>query len=253
MSKSNNYNPDYYIKNNEKSIYDKHLNNQEYSSNKEKDFPTFTPVSIKQPQLSQPQELIQLPSSQQSLPNINNMLNYELNNINEETDNNLLKKSKLQKTFYKLPTASYRLKNKNYIQNNSNMNNDNMSNSINNMNNTNNMDMSMNNMNNMNMRPMNNINNINNMVKNNMNNMNMNSINNINNMKEVRNNAFKKSNQLDDDYNLIIRQQPAYARCSNFNDKERRPIDPPPIIQLVFGNEYMDDSSTNYFIKCEFH
>ena len=166
MSKSNNYNPDYYIKNNEKSIYDKHLNNQEYSSNKEKDFPTFTPVSIKQPQLSQPQELIQLPSSQQSLPNINNMLNYELNNINEETDNNLLKKSKLQKTFYKLPTASYRLKNKNYIQNNSNMNNDNMSNSINNMNNTNNMDMSMNN-------------------------MNMNSINNINNMKEVRNNACK--------------------------------------------------------------
>ncbi|KAG4101088.1 hypothetical protein H8356DRAFT_1074918 [Neocallimastix lanati (nom. inval.)] len=171
MSKSNNYNPDYYIKNNEKSIYDKHLNNQEYSSNKEKDFPTFTPVSIKQPQLSQPQELIQLPSSQQSLPNINNMLNYELNNINEETDNNLLKKSKLQKTFYKLPTASY----------------------------------------------------------------------------------LKKSNQIDDDYNLIIRQQPAYARCSNFNDKERRPIDPPPIIQLVFGNEYMDDSSTNYFIKCEFH
>ncbi|ORY66768.1 hypothetical protein LY90DRAFT_223018 [Neocallimastix californiae] len=174
------------------------------------------------------------------------MLKYDVNNINNEENDGSLKKQKLRKTFYKLPTVSYRMKNKNYIPNGSNINNGNISNSnVNNMN-TNNMDMSMNNMN---MRNMNNINNMD--AMNNMNNIANNNMNNINNMNSMTMDSMNNINnkvltkRLNDDYNLIIRQQPAYARCSNFNDKERRPIDPPPIIQLIFGNEYVDDSSTN--------
>ncbi|ORX41678.1 hypothetical protein BCR36DRAFT_587884 [Piromyces finnis] len=62
----------------------------------------------------------------------------------------------------------------------------------------------------------------------------------------MKNKNYIPSNaSMNNNYHLIIRQQPAFARCSNFNDKERRPIDPPPIIQLIFDNEYMDDNNTN--------
>lgn len=33
-------------------------------------------------------------------------------------------------------------------------------------------------------------------------------------------------------YKLILVQQPIRARCCGFGEKDRRPIDPPPILQL---------------------
>lgn len=33
-------------------------------------------------------------------------------------------------------------------------------------------------------------------------------------------------------YELVVLQQPEVARCSPLNDKDRRPVDPPPILQL---------------------
>ena len=38
-------------------------------------------------------------------------------------------------------------------------------------------------------------------------------------------------------YELILLQQPEVARCSLLNDKDRRPVDPPPILQLkIYDN-----------------
>ena len=37
-------------------------------------------------------------------------------------------------------------------------------------------------------------------------------------------------------YELIMRQQPKHARMCGFGEKDRRPIDPPPIVQLIATN-----------------
>ncbi|KAI8814590.1 velvet factor [Cladochytrium replicatum] len=41
-------------------------------------------------------------------------------------------------------------------------------------------------------------------------------------------------------YELIVRQQPSRARMIGFGEKDRRPIDPPPIVQLRIFNENGD-------------
>ncbi|KAJ3036862.1 hypothetical protein HDV00_002345 [Rhizophlyctis rosea] len=38
-------------------------------------------------------------------------------------------------------------------------------------------------------------------------------------------------------YELVVRQQPVQARMSGFGIKDRRPLDPPPILQLISRNE----------------
>ncbi|KAI8373871.1 velvet factor-domain-containing protein [Blakeslea trispora] len=50
-------------------------------------------------------------------------------------------------------------------------------------------------------------------------------------------------------YKLIVRQQPCKARLCSFKEKvDRRPIDPPPIIQLLSMNQVDDDYLQNpYF------
>ncbi|OUM69904.1 hypothetical protein PIROE2DRAFT_68480 [Piromyces sp. E2] len=136
MSKNIGYQTNYYMNNNdnnsnEKFLYNERVNNQNYSQNKDKEYPPFTPVSVNQQQAQTQQSQIQLlqsnsqpllPPQQQNLLNINTMLNYEPDTI-EENDN--LKKPKLRKTYFKLPsTVSYRMKNKSYPPNNTNMNND---------------------------------------------------------------------------------------------------------------------------------
>ncbi|BFZ60542.1 hypothetical protein YB2330_001579 [Saitoella coloradoensis] len=45
-------------------------------------------------------------------------------------------------------------------------------------------------------------------------------------------------------YDLLIRQQPDRARVCTFKEKERRPVDPPPIIQLKVREPY--DAASNY-------
>jgi len=114
MSKNIDYSSDFYVKSNntncnEKYIYEnEQITNQNCNSpNKDKDIQTFTPVPLNQP-----------PQNQQ-LPNINNMLNYEPD-VRDEND---LKKPKLQKTYYKLASnVSHRMKNKNYVDNCTNLN-----------------------------------------------------------------------------------------------------------------------------------
>lgn len=39
-------------------------------------------------------------------------------------------------------------------------------------------------------------------------------------------------------YELSIAQQPSRARMCGFGDKDRRPISPPPIVQLVVTNKF---------------
>lgn len=34
-------------------------------------------------------------------------------------------------------------------------------------------------------------------------------------------------------FELVVCQQPLHARMCGFGEKDRRPIDPPPIIQLI--------------------
>lgn len=34
-------------------------------------------------------------------------------------------------------------------------------------------------------------------------------------------------------YELVVCQQPLHARMCGFGEKDRRPIDPPPIVQLI--------------------
>jgi hypothetical protein len=38
-------------------------------------------------------------------------------------------------------------------------------------------------------------------------------------------------------YELVVCQQPLHARMCGFGEKDRRPIDPPPIVQLVVRQE----------------
>ncbi|KAI9301518.1 velvet factor [Cunninghamella echinulata] len=44
-------------------------------------------------------------------------------------------------------------------------------------------------------------------------------------------------------YELVVCQQPLHARMCGFGEKDRRPIDPPPIVQLIVrhrNNELVD-------------
>lgn len=38
-------------------------------------------------------------------------------------------------------------------------------------------------------------------------------------------------------YELVVCQQPLHARMCGFGEKDRRPIDPPPIVQLIVRQE----------------
>lgn len=38
-------------------------------------------------------------------------------------------------------------------------------------------------------------------------------------------------------YELVVCQQPLHARMCGFGEKDRRPIDPPPIVKLVVKQE----------------
>ncbi|KAF3481372.1 uncharacterized protein GIQ15_04131 [Arthroderma uncinatum] len=69
--------------------------------------------------------------------------------------------------------------------------------------------------------------------------------------------AMSSTMFLEDDYQLFIRQQPERARVAGVKDKERKPIDPPPIIQLRVnpeceaGNNYLQ--SPYYFMCCSLY
>ncbi len=44
---------------------------------------------------------------------------------------------------------------------------------------------------------------------------------------------FVQPRESDYTFELIIRQHPARARMIGFGEKDQRPIDPPPILQLI--------------------
>jgi hypothetical protein len=44
-------------------------------------------------------------------------------------------------------------------------------------------------------------------------------------------------------YSLIVRQQPKHARACGFGERDRRVIDPPPIVQLVLNDSSGDEGS----------
>ena len=44
---------------------------------------------------------------------------------------------------------------------------------------------------------------------------------------------FVQALESDYTFELFVRQQPVRARMIGFGEKDRRPIDPPPILQLV--------------------
>lgn len=49
-------------------------------------------------------------------------------------------------------------------------------------------------------------------------------------------------------YQLRVRQQPLHARMCGFGEKDRRPIDPPPIIQLIITDEKGNQDTKWVFI-----
>lgn len=42
-------------------------------------------------------------------------------------------------------------------------------------------------------------------------------------------------------YELVVCQQPLHARMCGFGEKDRRPIDPPPIVQLIVKQQGQDN------------
>ncbi|KAF1802058.1 hypothetical protein FB192DRAFT_1376039 [Mucor lusitanicus] len=62
-------------------------------------------------------------------------------------------------------------------------------------------------------------------------------------------------------YRLIMVQNPVRARCCGFGEKDRRPIDPPPILQLfierpdgTLQNAHDDDSNISLFVvQCDLY
>ncbi|CAO3655476.1 unnamed protein product [Mucor fragilis] len=62
-------------------------------------------------------------------------------------------------------------------------------------------------------------------------------------------------------YRLIVVQNPVRARCCGFGEKDRRPIDPPPILQLfierpdgTLQNAHDDDSNISLFVvQCDLY
>ncbi|KAH7162566.1 velvet factor-domain-containing protein [Dactylonectria estremocensis] len=55
----------------------------------------------------------------------------------------------------------------------------------------------------------------------------------------------RKATGLDADYNLEIRQQPVAARSCGFGERDRRVIDPPPIIQLTISSSKLSKTEMN--------
>ncbi|RUS21810.1 hypothetical protein BC937DRAFT_91402 [Endogone sp. FLAS-F59071] len=45
-------------------------------------------------------------------------------------------------------------------------------------------------------------------------------------------------------YQLLVRQHPLHARMCGFGEKDRRPIDPPPLVQLFIRDDKGDDANT---------
>ncbi|KAI9486159.1 MAG: velvet factor-domain-containing protein [Benjaminiella poitrasii] len=68
-----------------------------------------------------------------------------------------------------------------------------------------------------------------------------------------------RPSQSDINYRLIVLQNPIRARASGFGEKDRRPIDPPPIIQIVAENsqgepvEIPTRDSTFFVVQCELY
>ncbi|RCI04314.1 hypothetical protein CU098_012481, partial [Rhizopus stolonifer] len=60
-------------------------------------------------------------------------------------------------------------------------------------------------------------------------------------------------------YSLKVVQNPLRARCCGFGQKDRRPIDPPPIVQLCAKNEYgldinlKPEDSILFLAQCELY
>ncbi|CEP15155.1 hypothetical protein [Parasitella parasitica] len=66
-----------------------------------------------------------------------------------------------------------------------------------------------------------------------------------------------RPSQLDITYSLEVVQNPIRARCCGFGEKDRRPIDPPPILQLSskdrHGNpiDLKPEDSILFLVQCE--
>jgi len=63
-----------------------------------------------------------------------------------------------------------------------------------------------------------------------------------------------KQKESEDDrvFKLVIRQHPKHARMCGFGEKDRRPIDSPPIIQLIItdkqGNSMKESLENGHFV-----
>ncbi|PFH61685.1 hypothetical protein XA68_16568 [Ophiocordyceps unilateralis] len=52
-------------------------------------------------------------------------------------------------------------------------------------------------------------------------------------------------------FSLRMRQQPRAARACGFGDRDRRVIDPPPIVQLVIESGSMTEDEVQSYLRCE--
>lgn len=59
----------------------------------------------------------------------------------------------------------------------------------------------------------------------------------------------RRASGLDAEYNLEIRQQPAAARSCGFGERDRRVIDPPPIVQLTINSIHLSKGEINARLK----
>ncbi|KAH8737780.1 velvet factor-domain-containing protein [Ilyonectria robusta] len=59
----------------------------------------------------------------------------------------------------------------------------------------------------------------------------------------------RRASGLDAEYNLEIRQQPVAARSCGFGERDRRVIDPPPIVQLTINSIYLSKAEINARLK----
>ncbi|KAI8975773.1 velvet factor, partial [Mycotypha africana] len=70
---------------------------------------------------------------------------------------------------------------------------------------------------------------------------------------------LSKPSQLDRKYSLSVVQNPIRARCCGFGEKDRRPIDPPPILQLTAKNSFGEaidlkpEDSVLFLVQCELY
>ncbi|KAH6888627.1 velvet factor-domain-containing protein [Thelonectria olida] len=70
----------------------------------------------------------------------------------------------------------------------------------------------------------------------------------------------RPSHNLDAEYKLKIRQQPVAARSCGFGERDRRVIDPPPIVQLLIESPYLSEEETkkrlrycHYVMSCSIY